>query len=275
MTPILLLLVHLGNASGMQMHQTQSISAPDPVLTTVDSMRAEGAYEQAFKRLQELENVTTKNPEILWRMAHLRIEIAEEYSSARDREEAFRQALKDADRAVERGPRNSNAYTARAMAAGKVSLITSSTEEKIRLSRVMKESVDQALTYNPRNDIAYYIRGRWHTELASLSFMERTVARALYGGLPSASLKQAEADLQRAIQLEDRIVYRLELARVYAEQNDEKGAEKQLKKLLEMPNTYPDDPRYKKEARELMNNSLSAIAPGTPLSVDPTQVSTG
>ena len=251
---ILLTLLYLPDGGSSTAPQPE----PDTLLHTVDSLRATGAYERAFRLLNGLDHPTRDTPDVLWRLAHLRIEVAENRPSTQAREEAFRQALNDAEAAVERSPHNSNAHAARAMAAGKLSKVTSSTQEKIRLSRVMKESVDQAITYDPRNDVAYYIRGRWHIELASLSFMERTIARALYGGVPSASLDQALADLQRAVQLQDRIVYRLELARVYAELDQEQRAAQQVQQILTMPAEHPDDPRYKREARELLEKITRA-----------------
>ncbi len=255
MIVLLLTLMQFTHAGPHAGSAVQSTSEVDTLLTTVDSLRSTGQYEQAFRDLRNLDSRTAANPDVLWRLAHLRIEVAESSpdDSRQALEKAFRQALNDAELAVQRGPHNSNAYAARAMAAGKLSKVTSSTQEKIRLSRVMKESVDQAVTYDPRNDVAYYIRGRWHIELASLSFMERTIARALYGGVPSASLDRALADLRRAVELQDRIVYRLELARLYAQMDQEQRAEEQITRILQMPVKHPDDPRYIREARELLD----------------------
>lgn len=84
-------------------------------------------------------------------------------------------------------------------AAGRLAQI-SSTKEKLELSKVVKREAEYAIKLDPKNGPAYMTLGAWHYYVADLSWIEKSAAKLIYGGLPPASYKTAEEMLALAIQ---------------------------------------------------------------------------
>lgn len=222
-------------------------------LTAVDSLRDAGAFRDAFARLSSLKNDHPGNANVLYRLALTRVDMGEQLDSESQRTGYYKDALTDAKAAVEADSVNAYAHLSRAVAEGRVAL-TAGTKEKIRRSRAVKHHTDRAIELDADLAAAYHVRARWNREVADLGFFERTIVKTVYGGLPEASFEQAVSDFQTAIELEDKIVHRLELARTYEKMDQEAKARQELQLVLDMPPTDPDDPRHKEEARELMED---------------------
>jgi tetratricopeptide (TPR) repeat protein len=223
----------------------------DPSLATIDEMRGDGRFTEALAALESLKAAQPGDVEVLWRLSRTRVDIGEK-ASARDQQEShYRAAIEDARGAVAAAPDHPEAHLALAIAAGRVGLI-SGTRTKVELSRDVKESVDRAIELNPNLGPAYHVRGRWNYEVASLGFMSRTVVRMVYGGLPSASYEQAAADFQKSIEIEDRVLDRLELGKTYLKLGERAKARAEFERALALPDEDPDDPEHKEEARSLL-----------------------
>ncbi len=63
----------------------------------------------------------------------------------------------------------------------------------------------------------------------------------VYGGLPEASLKEAEKLLLKAIGLHDRISHRYNLAKVYDKLDSREDVKKQYQRALLLPVTFPEE----------------------------------
>lgn len=224
----------------------------DSTLAEVDQLRAEGDFRQAFATLNGLLQEHPNNAGVLWRLSRTEVDIGEQRTRDDEREQLYREALTHAEAAIQADTTNARAYLAGAIAAGRVGLI-SGTRKKVEMSRTVKEYVDRAIDLNPDLPAAYHVRGRWNYEVASLGFFSRTIVRAVYGGLPDASYEAAVENFERSIALDDRVVDRLELGRTYLAMDQEGEARAQLEKALTLPNKDPDDPQYKEEARELLD----------------------
>ena len=222
-------------------------------LSQVDSLRTVGDFRQAFATLNNLAQDDPNNAEVLWRLSRTKVDLGEQRTRDEEREQFYQQAFEDAEAAIAADSASARAYLAGAIAAGRVGLI-SGTRRKVEMSRTVKEYVDRAIELNSDLPAAYHVRGRWNYEVASLGFFSRTVVRAVYGGLPDASYEAAVVNFERSIALDDRVVDRLELARTYLAMDQETQARTELQRALELPNKDPDDPQYKKEARELLDD---------------------
>lgn len=219
--------------------------------TEIDRQRDAGQFQQALTSLEKLHQAQPNNAEVLWRLSRTHVDIGEQLPAGKGQAAAYTSALNEAAAAIKADSRNAEAYLAHAIAAGRVGLI-SGTKRKVELSRDVKESVDKALELNPRMGIAYHVRARWNYEVSSLNFMERTVVKMVYGGLPKASFEAAAADFKKAIQYEDKVINRLELGRTYMKLGNDAAAKTELNRAIAMPNTDPDDPTHKAEARKLL-----------------------
>lgn len=226
--------------------------APEP-FAAIDALRLEGAFDDALERLEARRTggLTDRvRAEVLWRIAWTMVDIGEQASGEDRQEELYREARAVAQEAVAADSANGAAHLALAIATGRTALLAG-TRERIELSRSVKDHADLAIRLAPENDGAYHTRARWHFEVASLGFFERSIVKLVYGGLPDASYEQAVADFERALALDDRIVHRLELGRTLLEMGRDEAAREQLELVLRMPVEDPDDPAYKREAERL------------------------
>ena len=126
---------------------------------------------------------------------------------------------------------------------------------RLALSREIKSEVDRAIALDPTLGRAYHARALWNRKIASLNFLERAAANTVLGGVPKgASMENAVADLQKAIELEPRYVnHHLELGRTYLEMDRHADARRELEQAVALPATSnPRDPHYQGEARELL-----------------------
>jgi len=220
-------------------------------LAHVDSLWQRGAFEEA---LALLNNGLQHNPgaaDLLWRRSRVRVELGMRAPEKGQQRALYRQALADAQAAIAADSLNSRAYVAAAIAAGRLALV-SSPRDKVAYARQIRGYIDRALALNPNDDIAYHVRGRWHYEVATLSFFERTLVRVIYGGLPDASLEAAAADFRRALALRERIVHHLELGRTLLRLGDREGAIRELEQALALPPVEPNDSTYQEDARRLL-----------------------
>lgn len=246
------LLILLGGFS-LAPAQAQPADSLQQVLEAVDQMRTDGAFQSALDRLQALHDQHPSNAEVLWRMGWTKVDIGEQVAETdEDRmERLYQEALRDAERAVAADSMNAHAHLVKAIAAGRVGLI-SGTREKVEHSRTVKEHVDRAIELDSTLAAAYHVRARWNHEVASLGFFSRNIVRIVYGGLPDASYEAAVRDFQRSIELDDRVIDHLELARTYIEMDRDDLARQHLQTALELPEKDPDDPQHKQAARDLL-----------------------
>lgn len=225
----------------------------DRQLVRTDSLLQEGDFLDALQLIQTLRHEHPIDGDLLWRSAYTRVQIGERAESPAVRESFYRTALEEASLATSEAPTNADAHFALAMAAGRWAPLQSSNQEKIRLSRLVKESADRAIELDPRHDGAYHARARWHYEISQLGFFTRSYVRLVYGGLPDASLEKAIHDFRRALEIENRIAHHLYLGQALAENGQVDVAAKHWKRVLAMPLDHPSDPRYKEEAKVFLS----------------------
>jgi tetratricopeptide (TPR) repeat protein len=140
-----------------------------------------------------------------------------------------------------------------AVAEGRAAL-DAGTRERIERSRAIKRHADRAIALDSTLDGAYHTRGRWHREVEDIGFFQRAIVKTVYGGLPESSIEQAVQDFQRAIELNDEVFHHLELAKTYLQMDRPDAARRELQTALDMPGTDPFAPRYKEEARDLLDD---------------------
>ena len=221
-------------------------------LDRLDQMRRQGQFDEAITTLERMKQEQPNNADVLWILSRARIDRANLQYTGEKQEAEYQKAIEEARTAVEAEPKNDEAHLALAIASGRVAL-NADTRTKVKLSRGVKEHVDQAIALNPKNDLAYHVRGRWNYEVAELGWLTKQVVKAAYGGLPDATYESAAADLEQAIEIKDRVVHRLELGKAYLKLDQEAQAKAQFERALKLPSEYPADEKFKEEAREQLN----------------------
>ena len=206
----------------------------------------QGAWEQLLQPCIPADSVG-----VLWRKARAQYEMGrlDDNSSQGNALGYFKKAEEYARTAITRDPACSDGYKWLAIALG-AQTKHSKTQTRVRLSREIKENIEKAIALNPEDDIAYLVLSRWHYKVAGLGVVARTFAKIIYGGIPEASLGEAEKLLLHAIALHDRITHRYNLAKVYDRMERYEDKEIQLRKALLLPVTFPEEAEELEKARE-------------------------
>ena len=63
---------------------------------------------------------------------------------------------------------------------GRLALL-SDNKTKVSLAHDARQEAVIALAVEPSNDLAHHLMGRWHSEMANLNMVARTVVRVVYG----------------------------------------------------------------------------------------------
>lgn len=230
-------------------------SAPNATFDTVDSLRNHGDFQAALDRLNQLPSVQQRQVEVIWRRALMISELGRgnRRSAPKDTTRArHKRAFALADSALAVDSTHAWAHLVKALSAGRLTLHTSGST-RIKYSRAVKRHTDRAIALDSTLAPAYHIRGRWCREVADLNFFKRTIAKAVYGGLPDATLDQAVRDLEQATALAPKPYNHLELAKTYLEVGRDSAAHSHLKQAL-VTSGSPFDPEHKKKARSLLKD---------------------
>jgi tetratricopeptide (TPR) repeat protein len=218
-------------------------------LQAIDALLDQGDNQQAWQRLQKLPEGGQPSDETLWRKARAQYEMGRVAETEQGATTSYQNAERYARAAIVENPHGGEGYKWLAIALG-AQVKESDTQAQIRLSREVKESIEKAIALAPDDDISYLVLSRWHYKVSALGFMARTYANIVYGGLPEASLSEAEKLLWRAIALHDRIAHRYNLAKIYERMDRREDAKAQLHMALLLPVTFPEEAESQAKSRD-------------------------
>ena len=235
--------------------------APTAQSSPFDEFIRQGdVHDQAFEPDNALsyylkaERLAPDNASLLVKMARQHVYRMDDLQQKTDKKEAARRALAYAQRAVAAAPETGDPHLSVAICYGKLTPLVG-TREQINISSKLKAAAEKALQYDPQNDYAWHLLGRWHQTLAGVGGIKRSIAKLVYGGLPKASYDEAVKCFKRAIKLKpNRLIHPLELGRTYTAMEREREARAWITKALDMPETEKDDPETKRRGRETLNS---------------------
>ena len=184
----------------------------NPKFQHIDEMLTNGQNQQALKVLEEMTQDMSDSSARLWRLARVYYEMGRLDEARAD--QLLKKSAEYARAAIKRAPDCSDGYKWLAIALG-AQMKYLDTQTRVRQSREIKEYIEKAIELNPEDDISYLVLSRWHYKVSGLGVVARTFAKIIYGGIPEASLDEAEKLLLNAIALRDRISHRYNLAKVY------------------------------------------------------------
>ena len=112
----------------------------------------------------------------------------------------------------------------------------------------VKADCEKAIVLDPNEPAAYYVLGRTHLKVCE---KPRIVRWPL--GIGWGNLDEAAKNCEKAISLRPNfIMYRLDCARVYIEQDEYEKARAHLTAIGTLPTMDEDDGQFRKEATELL-----------------------
>ncbi|MFQ5751316.1 MAG: hypothetical protein ACE5HI_04905, partial [bacterium] len=169
-------------------------------------------------------------------------------------------AEKWARKAVTLCPDTANSHFFVAVSAGLLALYEGG-KRKINRSRMVREEAEKTLALDPQHHGAYHVLGRWHRELANLNWFLKTMAKIVYGGVPTgASLEAAVQNFKRAIEIKpDWINHHKQLGLTYMSMHRWELARKEFETALKLPIQDHQDPSHKEKCQKLLQKIKSKI----------------
>jgi len=225
---------------------TQALYEGDLAYAKFDNRTALTHYGRAVE-------MDSSSHEALWKLARAYVDVGRSLPKT-EQPQHYATGEKLARRCAALHPDSAGGHFFLAVALGRVALYEGG-KRKVQISKEVKAAAERALQCRPQHDGALHVLGRWNYELADLSFIERTVAKIIFGGLPTgASYAQAAKYFEQAIQYRPGApAHHYEYARTLLKLDRAVEARQQLQTCVELPEVFWDDALHKQEARKLLN----------------------
>jgi tetratricopeptide (TPR) repeat protein len=220
------------------------IASGDSAHGSFDDVRARECYLAAVRE-------GANNYEALWKLARSCIDMGERAVDKASRKNLFSEGTSYAREATRANPQGAQGYLQYGIGLGRLALDTTS-KEKVRMAKEIRTAFETCLEYDPQNDYALHALGRWHREMATLSWLEKTFADMFLGGIPKdVSVSRADEYFRRAIAINPgHINHHYERGKTLELLKRPEEAIGEYETALALPKRDADDARYKKEAEE-------------------------
>jgi len=190
--------------------------------------------------------------EILWRLSRTYSDMGAAINAISDEQkkqqlELYEKSLVYADQSIAANPAGSMGYTRRAIANGRIALFKG-VWESIDMVKGVKADCEKAMELDKNNSLAIYIYARTHAKVSEKPKLFRWPL-----GLGWANIDEAIKHFEIAIALRpDYIMYRLDAAKAYIEEDEYEKARTHLTAISTLPKAYQLDDDSRKEAAELL-----------------------
>jgi tetratricopeptide (TPR) repeat protein len=163
-------------------------------------------------------------------------------------------ALDCAGRAVALEPDSATAHASVAVCYAK-SCAFADIKAQLAYSKLFKQEAEKAIALDPKQDVAYYLLGRWNYAIANVGFFSRAYVRMVYGGLPKASLAESVRYFKKACELApNRIVYHSGLAMAYGGLGEKDLQLAELQTCRALKPSDPEDAEARAEAERQLES---------------------
>lgn len=220
--------------------------------------KSDSLADVAFQNEPALEVLTaaaTKYPgtyDILWRLSRTYSDMGAAINAVSDEQkkqqlDLYEKSLEYANQALAINPGGSMGYTRRAIANGRIALFKG-VWESIDLVKGVRSDCEKAMELDKNNSLAFYIYARTHAKVSEKPKLFRWPL-----GLAWANIDEAIKNFEIAIALRpDYIMYRLDAAKAYIEEDEYDKARTHLTAISTLPKAYQLDDDSRKEAAELL-----------------------
>jgi len=188
----------------------------------------------------------------LWQAAATAVDEGEFERNESVRTALYAKATAYARRAVALNPGDAEGHFQLSRALGRTALALGP-RERVKYGIEVREHALSALKVAPKHPGALHVMGVWNAEIMRLNGFSRAVAKAFLGGqvFGTASWSEAVRYLELAVQIEpERLVHRLDLARIYRDMGRTDEARGAYKAALASVNADANDAVYRQHAGE-------------------------
>lgn len=195
-----------------------------------------------------------EDAEILWRMARAEFLagcLAERNKDKETQKKYLLQAEELCKKAIAKNPHSVDAHKWMAMILGKVSDFVS-TKERIEKGKEIQKHLEVAIKLKPDEAYLYHVYGRWCLEVAKLSWVERNIAKLVFGTPPVATYEDALKNFKKGEELKENWkINHFYIAKAYIEMKKYKDAMEYLDKAIKLPNEIDEEYIVSEEIVEL------------------------
>ena len=233
---------------------TVSVMSQDVNLILREAQKEEAAFRQqeALAKYMEVLRYQPQHLIALCKTSELYSILGKRQQSKDKQKQYYQLAKKYAEQALRVNPNHAESNFVMAIAMGRIALISSG-EERIQAVREIRNYAEKCVRIDPNNYKGYHVLARWYLEISNLNSVERMLVKVAYGALPKATLDDAIKYYEKSRSLNPTFVVNyLELAKAYNRKGEEKKAIAMLHTMEKLPNSAADDPKIKKEGRELL-----------------------
>ncbi|XP_036398213.1 regulator of microtubule dynamics protein 3-like [Megalops cyprinoides] len=228
------------------------------LLSQCDALHSGSTQEKAegFQLLCSNKPMYGGNKEFLWRLARAYNDMCETTEDKEEKKLYAEQGRDEAAAALQMDNLNAECHKWFAVLTGLTSHYESM-HGKLKSSHIFKEHIDKAIALKADDPLCFYLLGRWCYEVASLGWLEKKAATALYETPPTATLHDALENFLKAEELSPGFsrTARLYIAKCYKELGNISEAKNWAELAFKMPKVSEDgDNAGLEEALEALRN---------------------
>lgn len=208
----------------------------------------------ALTKYRQLAGLYPENKKILIKTSLLNSSVGGRQKTNQEKLAYCNEAQSFALKALATDPLDADANYAMAVSLAELSALESESKKIIEEVKLVYEYDWKALHSNPNHARANFVLGKWHEQVADLSWLKKAAVQLAFGGLPPASQDSAIIYMERCRSLDPYYVLNyLELARLYKAQHHPDRALEILNKMVRLPNRTADDALLKQQGQQLLN----------------------
>ena len=172
-------------------------SSNQDIYKMIDDNQENNNFEIALELSLEFHKNNKDDIEILWRLARGYFDLSDQTLNQESQIEYIDQGLPFAKKALDINPNSAKSNHWYAVMFGKQGQLQG-TKQKILNSYDMKKYCLKAIEIDPNYDGSLHVMGRWHYNIADLSWVERSIASLVYATPPVGSFEEAIDYFKRA-----------------------------------------------------------------------------
>lgn len=161
----------------------------------------------------------------------------------------FSQALSLTDSLQKKYPDSLQSWFLKAAAAGNLA-VSKGGKEKVELAKTIETNAKKAIAIDSTYAPAHVILGVYYRQVATISKLTKSFAKAFYGKSLEGTLTDSERELKKAISLDNKNIFAYyQLAQTYRFMHRPKEARELLNTALTIPNNDNQSEAIKKSAQ--------------------------
>ncbi|XP_028996518.1 regulator of microtubule dynamics protein 3 [Betta splendens] len=213
------------------------LAQSDILHTGGTSLKAEG-----FRLLLDNRAEYGDSREFLWRLARAYTDMYKSTADKQEKKTYAQQGREEAEQALKKNGLSADCHRWFAVLTG-LACEHDSMHGKLKSSHIMKEHLDRAIALRDDDPMSFYLLGKWCYEVATLDWLEKKAAAAVYRTPPSSTLHDALESFLKAEELSPGFskTVRLYIAKCHKELGNHSEATNWTELALKTPSNSNDD----------------------------------